>query len=46
MIGKEAVHALCGFSMRLFRFESQLDVNSLYDQDIVLQLDLADGLRD
>ena len=46
MIGKEAMHTLRGFSMRLFRFESQPDVNPFYDQDIVLQLDLADGLRD
>jgi hypothetical protein len=46
MIGKEAMHTLRGFSMRLFRFKSQPDVNSFDDEDIVLQLDVAHGLRD
>ncbi len=46
MIGKEAIHTLRGFSMRLFRFEPQPNVNSLYDEDIVLKLHLAHGLRD
>jgi hypothetical protein len=45
MIGKEAMHALRRLSMRFFRLESQPDVNSSYDEDIVLQLDLAHGLR-
>jgi len=45
MSGKEAVHALRRLSMRFFRLESQPDVNSFNDQDLVLQLDLAHGLR-
>jgi len=40
------MHTLRGFSMRLFRFEPQPDVNSFDDQDIVLQLDVARSLRD
>ena len=36
MIGKDSVQPLGGFSMRFFRFEPQPDVNSFYDQDIVL----------
>jgi len=46
MIGKDSVHPLGGFSMRFFRFEPQPYVNSLNDQNIVLQLHLAHGLRD
>jgi hypothetical protein len=46
MIGKEAVHPLGGLSMRFFRFEPQPDVNSLNDENIVLQLHFAHGLRD
>jgi len=46
MIGKEAMHTLRGFSMRVFRFEPQPDVNSFYDQDIVLELHFAHCLRD
>lgn len=46
MISKEAMHTLRGLSMRLFRLEPQPDVNSFYDQDIVLQLHLAHCLRD
>jgi hypothetical protein len=45
MIGKEAVDPLRSLSMRVFQFEPQSDVNSLNDQDIVLQFHLAHGLR-
>ncbi len=44
MIGKEAMHTLRCFSMRLFRFELQPDVNSFYNKDIVLKLHFAHGL--
>lgn len=44
MIGKEAMHTLRRLSMRFFRLESQPDMNSFYDEDIVFQLDLAHGL--
>jgi len=46
MIGKEAMYALRGLSMRVFQFEPQQHVNPLNHQDIVLQFHLAHGLRD
>lgn len=33
-------------SMSFFRFESELDVNALDDENVVLQFYLADGFRD
>ena len=46
MIRKEAVNTLGRFSMRLFRLESQSDVNSFYDQDVLLKLHFTHRLGD
>ena len=46
MIRKEAVNTLGRFAMSLFRLQSQSDVNSFYDQDILLKLHFTHRLGD